>query len=69
MASPRYPMEIPLPASPGIEEKNPDIFYGELKDCDRCGRTFHKRDLIPQDGLAVCGACFDAPSHLWATEL
>lgn len=30
-------------------------------DCDRCGFTFVKKDLLRQKGLLVCNDCFDAP--------
>ena len=61
-------MDPGAPEKPGIEEQNPDMFYGELYACDRCGRTFHKRDLAPDGGLRLCGECLDSPAHLWAVS-
>jgi formylmethanofuran dehydrogenase subunit E len=35
----------------------------QKKDCDRCGFTFLKSDLIKQKGLWVCEDCLDEPSY------
>lgn len=36
------------------QKKNPKKFKGQLKDCDRCGFTYHKNELTKQHGLWLC---------------
>lgn len=35
----------------------------EKYDCDRCGFTYLKKELVRQDGLLVCRTCYDEPEE------
>jgi len=37
-----------------LQIRNPRIFKGEKKLCDRCGFMYYKKDLQRQYGLWVC---------------
>lgn len=37
----------------------PSWYKGQLYDCDRCGFTFGKSELIEQDGFLLCKDCLD----------
>mgnify|MGYP001590470607 FL=1 len=34
----------------------------QLMDCDRCGFTFKRVELLEQKGYLVCDECFDDPN-------
>lgn len=35
----------------------------EKYDCDTCGFTFYKKDMLKQNGYWVCRDCYDEPSY------
>jgi len=45
------------------EKPKKEHFKGELYDCAICGFTYHKVELVFQEGRLVCKKCIDYPGH------
>ena len=36
-----------------------DLVFEKNKNCDRCGFTYHEKELSQQEGLWLCPNCLD----------